>query len=176
MKKILALVAEKVELSPHVVDFLVFNGVTILYTGVGKDSVEASLVSAGVTEYDEVWNIGSVGSSLPLFSVFEVGLSYTELSGDVHVLSKSIYKVRTVDFFVSSAPDYATDLLSVDMELYYIASFMSRCSKEVTLRSFKFVSDNKSEGFTIEDYYKTIAETAFIVSEPLIKLFKKYIL
>lgn len=176
MKKILALVAEKVELSPHVVDFLVFNGVTILYTGVGKASVEASLASAWVTEYDEVWNIGSVGSSLPLFSVFEVGVSFTELDEDVHFLSTSIFKVRTVDLFMSSDPDYATDLLSVDMELFHIANFISKQPKNILLRSFKFVSDNKLAGFTLEDYYKTIAETAFIVSEPLIKLLKKYIL
>lgn len=172
MKRILVLVADKRELSKPVLDFLEVNNVKIVCTGVGGQEVFKALLTKDFSEYDEVWNVGSVGSSLPLYTVFEVGrvYSYGEFKG---VLSDSTFFVDTVDSFKSSDTDFYP-YRSSDMELAYIVDFVNDFG-HIPLRSFKYVSDNMKETFTIEDWYKTIDETAFIVSEPLIQILKKYI-
>lgn len=181
MKSILVLVADKRELSRQVSEFLELHNITILYTGIGKDSVIRALLNDNLSHYDEVWSIGSVGSKLPVYSVFEVGYVYSEDDAYKLRLSDSLFGVKTVSSFTSISTTPPLDPnCSFDMELSHIVYFVIGCwaveSLNIKLRAFKYVSDNMTEDFTIDDWYKTIDETAFIVSEPLIKLIKKHIL
>lgn len=176
MKRVLCLVADIRELSSDVIKFLGDHDVDILCIGIGRDNVVRVLSDLDLSVYDEVWNVGSVGSKLPLYSVFEVGSVYSKENTYKTKLSDSRYLIKTTDGFATGSSGVSDGF---DMELDYIVNFIKRnfsfnFSRPV-VRAFKYVSDNLSGEFSIDDWYKSIDETASIVSRPLIKLLSNYL-
>lgn len=173
-KGVLVLVADKTELSSTVLGMLHSNGIDVFEVGIGRESVERLCFNEVFVDmvkgYDEFWNIGSVGSVLPLYTVFEVSQSSHWELGSVK-LSGELYDVVTVDSFNDF--DYEARVvspLSIDMELFHLYRLLELFGKRI--RSFKYVSDN-FDFVSPEEWYLSIGETARIVTEPLLALLRK---
>ncbi len=153
-KKIAVVVADLKEISHDVLCLLEAHAVPVFEVGIR--CCHKQTVDDVFRDYDEVWNIGSVGSVLPLFSVFWVrGLT------DVHSHDEKLFDVLTVSDFVTRVP-YGS--MSVDMELGVLLDKAKETGK--SLSSLKFVSDN----FNLDgekDWHESITSTAFIVGEPI---------
>lgn len=168
MKKVAVVVADIRELSPFVVSFLEHKNIPIFEIGIKcekKDFIEALC-----KEFDELWNVGSVGSNLPLYSVFEVG--YTCNKGNGYTTNTdSLWSVETVDDFLEKAPSQES-IYSCDMELYHLCT--SALAHNVSVYSIKYVSDNFG---TVQksDWYRYISFVANVVEKPLIYSLKKFI-
>ena len=164
MRQSLAVVvADERELSPSVVSLFEVHNVPVFEVGVR--CCNADVVRRVFSEYDVVWNIGSVGSKLPLYSVFVAGF-VSKGHKEFRIHPAYDFKVETVDVFVGALVNNSFE--SVDMELFTLHEYSERYKKSFS--AIKYVSGNF--GSSVEGWHSTIAETAFIVQEPLLQLLK----
>ena len=157
MKKTAVIVSSMSVLSPNVLSFLKVHDIDVFDVGFGCScliSFEDVLAS-----YDSVWNVGSVLSRLPSYSVFEVGTCV--IGKATFDLSHSSFSVRTVKDCSCRQP---AGFESLDSELGWLLRFYINSNKEI--KSFKFV---------ISDYTESLTEAAHVVEESLIRLLKKHI-